>query len=92
MCCIGRAHAKTTDTAMPYPSHSQYFWYALHMSRHIHTLMQNTHHLRCVLLYSTHDDMGTDKIKPVRVRQFPALVSKLRIRPSNTRVSFSLSR
>ena len=54
--CIGRAHAKTTATAMPCPSHSQYFWYALGMSRHTHALVQNTHHRRCVLLYLIHDD------------------------------------
>ena len=47
------------------------------MPRGTHALMQDTHHLDCVLLCSVHDDMGTNKVKPVCVRQFPALVPKL---------------
>jgi hypothetical protein len=49
------------------------------MPRDAHALMQNAHDLGCILPRSVHDDMGTDKVKPVCVRQFSALVPKLRI-------------
>jgi len=51
---------------------------SLYMPRDAHALMQNANHLGCVLPNPVHDDMGTDKVETVRVRQFPALVPKLR--------------
>jgi hypothetical protein len=44
-----------------------------------HTLMQDAHHLCRVLTRPIYDDMGSNKVKPVRIRQLWAPVSKLGI-------------
>jgi integrase/recombinase XerD len=73
------SHPTAGGLILEYLDEGHLAFLTLHMLRDAHTLMQDAHHLGCVLANPIYDDMRPYKVKPVRIRQFWALVSKLRI-------------